>query len=130
MRRIILLTLLVCFIGALHAQSWMRYDANVLPSETSGASLDLTNLSQDTPGENFVEMLEIDPDISGNMYLRYIQPDDERVGGGGSATKMYRYYFRDGSGNDHPGTQFTLVARLKGLENWAELGLDRVLTSK
>lgn len=120
MRKLTLLTLLVIgLIGSISSQSWLRYDADVLPSETSGADFDLTSLSQDDPGENFVEELVDDPDISGNKLLRYIQPDDD-------ATKMYRFYFRDAGGNDHSGTQFTLVARMKGVDNWADLGLDRV----
>ncbi len=127
MRQITLLTLLIVgLMGGLQSQSWMRYDADILPSETGGTSFDLTSLSQDTPGDNFVEEIVDDADISGNKVLRYIQPDAERSGGGGGANKMYRFYFRDAGGNDHPGTQFTLVARLKGLDNWAELGLDRV----
>ncbi len=127
MRQLTLLTFLVVgLMSGLYCQSWMRYDADVLPSETSGTSLDLTNLSQDSPGDNFVEELIDDVDIPGNMILRYLQPDAERSGGGGGANKMYRFYFRDAGGNDHNGTQFTLVARLKGVDNWAELGLDRV----
>lgn len=127
MRQITLLTLLVVgLFSGLHSQSWLRYDADVLPSETEGASLDLTSLSQDTPGENFVEEIVADGDIAGNSVLRYIQPDAERIGGGGGATKMYRFYFEDETGAEYNGAQFTLVARIKGVDNWSELGLDRV----
>ncbi len=95
-------------------QQWMIYDASVLPSQTGGAAFDLTSLSQDSPGPNFVEMLESDPDIAGNSVLRYVQPDT-------NATKMYRTLFTGWTG-----TNLTLVTRLKGLPDWQMLGLDRV----
>lgn len=127
MRQLTLQLLLILGLSmGLSGQNWMRYDANVLPSETGGSTLDLTSLSQDTPGENFVEELVTDGDIDGNMILRYIQPDELATDGTSNANKMYRYIFRDTDGNDLEGDQYTVVARLKGVENWAELGLDRV----
>ena len=116
-----LLLLLSLLLGA-HlalAQQWMIYDASVLPNQTGGAALDLTSLSQNSPGPNFEEALVADPDIAGNSLLRYVQPDT-------SATKMYRFYFEDTTGATWGGSELTLVARLKGLDDWQALGLDRV----
>jgi hypothetical protein len=100
-------------------QEWLRYDANVLPSETEGSTFDLTDLSQDAPGTGFVEAIMDDPDIAGNSVLYYVQPD-------GGGTKMYRFNFQDTTGTDLPNTQFTMVTRVKGLADWEALGLRRV----
>ncbi|MBN2010572.1 T9SS type A sorting domain-containing protein, partial [candidate division KSB1 bacterium] len=82
---------------------WLVYDAGVLPAQTGsgGDSLDLTNLSQDAPGEGFVEEIVDDPDIAGNKVLQYLQPN---------GTKMYVYKFAD----DYNDSSLTLVARIKG----------------
>ncbi|MCB0854795.1 MAG: hypothetical protein KDD63_21385, partial [Bacteroidetes bacterium] len=99
--------------------SWMIYHADVLPNQTGGDPLDLSDLSQDAPGPNFEETLVGDPDIPGNSLLRYVQPDT-------SATKMYRFIFEDTTGAAWGGSEMTLVTRLRGLDDWQALGLDRV----
>lgn len=101
------------------AQQWQVYDASVLPSQTGGAALDLTTLSQNAPGPNFEEVLVPDPDIPGNSLLRYVQPDS-------AATKMYRFDFEDAGGTPWAGSELTLVARIRGLDDWQALGLDRL----
>ena len=83
---------------------WLVYDAGLLPTETEGAggdSLDLHDLSQNSPGPDFVEEIMDDPDIDGNKVLKYLQPNGER---------MYRYYFPEG----YNGKQYTMMARIKG----------------
>ncbi|MEZ4847425.1 MAG: hypothetical protein R3B93_02070 [Bacteroidia bacterium] len=102
------------WISSAFAQQWMVYDASVLPSQTGGNPLDLTSLSQDAPGPNFEEALVSDPDIAGNSLLRYVQPDT-------NSTKMYRFNMPSWGGQN-----LTLVARMKGLDDWQALGLDRV----
>ena len=124
-RTITLLLFVIAFISAGQAQ-WLLYDCSKLPSETGGDELDLTNLSQDAPGANFVEEIVADPEIDGNFLLRYVQPDEMNIAQDENATKMYRSYLRDGDGNDWKGSSMTIVARLKGVPNWQELGLDRV----
>ena len=99
--------------------SWLIYHADELPTQTGGDPLDLSSLSQDSPGPNFEEELVFDMEIPGNSLLRYVQPDT-------SATRMYRFYFEDTTGATWGGQNLTLVARLKGLDDWQELGLDRV----
>ena len=116
--RILLILLMVMSFAMLQAQSWQIYDASKLPSETGGDDLDLTKLSQDAPGANFVEVIMDDPDIPGNKLLRYVQSDDD-------ATKMYRHDLKNSDGSTWTGDKLTLVARIKGLDNWQELGLDR-----
>lgn len=126
MRRTITLMLMLsslCF--GLQAQ-WLLYDCSKLPSETGGDEFDLTNLSQDDPGPNFVEEIIEDPDEPGNFLLRYVQPDEMNITMDANATKMYRWYLEDENEDDWQGTDFTMVARLKGLPNWADLDLDRV----
>ena len=113
MRRIFTLLMLLAMVAGVNAQ-WQLYDASKLPSETAGDELDLTSLSQDAPGANFVEAIMDDPDIDGNSILQYLQPDDD-------ATKMYRS-FLDG----FVGDKMTMVARMRGVPNWEELGLDRI----
>lgn len=98
---------------------WRMYPATVLPGETGGEAFDLTSLSQNSPGPNFVEAIVPDPDIPANYLLRYEQPDT-------NATKMYRTFFEDSVGVAWTGQNFTLVARIRGLDNWQELGLDRI----
>ncbi len=91
---------------------WMVWDAGILPTETGsgGDSLDLSNLSQDSPGTEFVEEIIDDPDIKGNKIFKYLQPNGER---------MYRYYFPEGYG----GKAYTMMARVKGEEDEA---FDRI----
>jgi hypothetical protein len=60
-------------------------------------------LSQDNPGEGFVEEIIDDPDIAGNKILKYLQPT-------ASNTRMYRHKFDE----SYTGTEFTLIARIKG----------------
>jgi hypothetical protein len=124
-KALLLLPLFILGLTALSAQQWYFYDASDLPGETSGPSLAFDDFSQDNPGPNFVEEIIEDPDIPGNMLFRYIQPDD-MADGGGNATRMYRYFFTNPDGTDFAGTDFTIVARMKGLPDWEELGLDRV----
>lgn len=82
---------------------WLVYDAGILPSETDreGNHLDLTDLSQDAPGDGFIEEIIDDPDHAGNKLLKYLQPN---------GTKMYRYSFEE----DYTDTSLTLVARVAG----------------
>ncbi|MDA3929387.1 MAG: T9SS type A sorting domain-containing protein [Prolixibacteraceae bacterium] len=92
---------------------WLNYLADVLPAETTGegTSLDLTKLSSDSPGENFTQTIVADTLIEGNNLLEYLQPDGKT---------MYRSDFPD----EFTGTAFTLVARVKGIEDEA---YDRVM---
>jgi hypothetical protein len=121
MQKHLLLLFVLCFwgISLSYGQQWMVYDASVLPNQTSGEALDLTSLSQDAPGPNFEEQLINDPDIPGNSLLRYVQPDT-------NSTKMYRFIFQDTTGAAWTGQNLTLVARIKGLDDWQTLGLDRI----
>ena len=117
MKQLILL-FFVCFTGiSLNAQAWLRYEADVLPASTSGEAFDLSGVSQSAPGPNFEEAIIVDSDIAGNNILRYVQPD---------GTLMYQFKFQDASGADIDNAQFTLVSRVKGLEEWEALGLNRV----
>lgn len=124
-RLLILFFFLIALVTGGQAQ-WLLYDCSKLPSATGGDELDLTDLSQDDPGPNFVEEIMADPDIPGNFLLRYIQPDEMNVAMDANATKMYRNNLEDGQGGNWGGTQMTMVARLKGLPNWEELDLDRI----
>ncbi|MDZ7722647.1 MAG: hypothetical protein U5R06_07480 [candidate division KSB1 bacterium] len=88
-------------VTQLNAQ-WLIYDASVLPAETGTGeyTLDLTSVSDNSPGENFVEEIIADPDIPGNQLLKYLHPDGKT---------MYRYYFDDA----YSDSAFTLMARVK-----------------
>ncbi len=111
--------LTVCMAVPSFGQQWLFYDASVLPSATAGQSLDLSALSQNSPGPNFEEVILADPDISGNSLLRYVSAD-------ASSTKMYLFQFEDAVGTPWTGADLTLVARIKGLDDWQALGLDRI----
>ena len=82
---------------------WLVYDANILPSETGseGDSLDLTNVSDNSPGPGLVEEIIDDPDIAGNKLLKYLHPDGK---------KMYRHNFYE----DYEDSSLTMMARIKG----------------
>ena len=116
MRRIFTLLMCVAIAAGVNAQ-WLLYDASKLPSETGGDELDLTSLSQDEPGPNFVEAIMADPDIAGNSFLQFLSPD---------GTKMYRSFLEDVGGTPWGGQAMTMVARMKGSPDWENLGLDRV----
>ena len=117
MKQLILL-FCFCFMGiSLNAQAWLRYEADVLPANTAGEAFDLSGVSQGAPGPNFEEAIIVDADIAGNNLLRYVQPD---------GTLMYQFKFQDASGADIDNAQFTLVSRVKGLDEWEALGLNRV----
>jgi hypothetical protein len=87
---------------------WKVYDGSVLPTESDTLDyLDLSSLSEDSPGPDMVEEILEDPDISGNYVFQYLQPTSPYK-------RMYRTYF-----NDYwQGTDFTLIARSKGLEGY------------
>ena len=95
---------MICLFLGSQAQVWKIYDASVHPSNTGGGgdTLDLTSLSEDERGPNFVDTLLEDPEIPGNMLLHFYQPDDGKM--------MYRSYFDE----EWTGTEFTIVARIKG----------------
>jgi len=83
---------------------WMVYDAGILPSATADCgpdTLDLSSVSDDSPGTGFVEEIIDDPDITGNKLLKYLQPDGKT---------MYRHYFDE----RFVDSSFTLIARVKG----------------
>ncbi|MGC9364055.1 MAG: T9SS type A sorting domain-containing protein [Fidelibacterota bacterium] len=89
---------------------WRIYDGSVLPTETSGGgdSLDISNLSEDSPGTDMVEVIVDDPDISGNKLFQYEQP------GQYGEKRMYRSYF-----NEYwKGTEFTLIFRTRALDGY------------
>ncbi len=88
-------------VTQLQAQ-WLTYDASVLPSETGtgGDVLDLTSVSDDSPGEGFIQEIIDDPAITGNKILKYLHPDGKT---------MYRHYFDEA----YTDSAFTLVARVK-----------------
>ncbi len=88
---------------------WKIYDGSLLPMETGsgGDSLSLASLSEDSPGPDMVELIIDDPDISGNKLFQYEQPTSPYK-------RMYRTYL-----NDYwRGTEFTLIARTKGLPDY------------
>lgn len=122
---VLLLSLMITCLAFVSAQQWYFYDASELPGPTSGPSLAFDDLSQDAPGPNFVEEIIDDLDIPGNKILRYIQPDASNAEGG-NATRMYRYFFTNPDGSAFTTDKFTIVARMKGLPNWEELGLSRL----
>jgi len=82
---------------------WMVYDGSVLPQQTlpGGDSLDITSLSDDSPGTGLVEEIIADPDNEGNSLFKYLNPDGKR---------NYRHYFAD----DFTDSAFTIMARVKG----------------
>ncbi|MBN1154466.1 T9SS type A sorting domain-containing protein, partial [candidate division KSB1 bacterium] len=82
---------------------WLVYDASILPSETGseGDSLDLTVVSDNSPGPGLVEEIIDDTDIEGNKLLKYLHPDGK---------KMYRHNFYEG----YEDSAFTMMARVKG----------------
>ena len=85
---------------------WLVYDAGILPSETAdcgGDTLDLSSVSDGSPGTGFVEEIIDDPDISGNKLLKYLQPD-------AAAKTMYRHYMDEVNAAE----SITLMARVKG----------------
>ena len=89
--------------------NWLVYNGSVLPSETGIGenNWDLTSVSQASPGADFVEQVIADTNISGNMLLEYQQP---------TATYTYMYQYKyDADG--YTGTDFTLVARIKAIDN-------------
>lgn len=81
---------------------WLVYDANILPTETGsgGDTLDLSDLSQDSPGPGFVEEIIDDSNIEGNKVLKFLMPQ---------GTRMYRYSFSD----DYTDSAFTMMTRVK-----------------
>jgi len=88
---------------------WLVYDGSLLPTETFSGndSLDISSLSEDSPGPDMVEQIIDDPDISGNKLFKYLQPTSPYK-------RMYRTYFSD----YWNGTEFTLVVRTKGLPDY------------
>ena len=86
-----------------NAQSWKVYDASILPSETTdgGDSLDISSVSDDSPGAGFIQEIIDDPDIQGNKLLKYLHPDGKT---------MYRHYFDE----SYTDSSLTLIARVSG----------------
>ena len=113
-RKIYLLNfLLLIFVISASAQNWQIYDGSVLPSETSnnGDTLDISSVSDDSPGADMVAEVMLDPNIPGNKIFKYLQPDGKRT-------------FRHDFTGTYSGTDFTIVARLKGVNDPA---FDRVM---
>ena len=97
----IVCSFLLVFSATIQAQ-WQVYDAGVLPAETgTGGMLDLTVVSDNSPGPGMIQEIIDDPDITGNKLLKYLHPDGKT---------MFRHNF-DGSYTD---SSFTLMARVKG----------------
>ncbi|MFC2138907.1 cadherin-like beta sandwich domain-containing protein, partial [Bacteroidota bacterium] len=96
--------LLLSFTLLITAQEWLIYDASVLPAETDGGhdTLDLTELSEDSRGVNFIEELIEDTEIPGNKILKHIQPDAD-------AKLLYKHSFD----SLYTGESFTIIARMK-----------------
>lgn len=95
---------IILMIGVpLQAQSWQVYDGGVLPSATGSGedSLDISNVSDDSPGAGMVQEIMDDPDISGNKIFKYLHPDGKTT---------FRHYFDDAFVDSN----FTMVARIKG----------------
>ncbi|HYW95941.1 MAG TPA: hypothetical protein VE870_10165, partial [Bacteroidales bacterium] len=94
------------------AQNWQIYDGSVLPSETgTGDMLDISSYSDDSPGADMISEIVLDPVIPGNKLFKYFQPDGKRT-------------FRHDMTAGWTGTDFTIVARLKGNNDPA---YDRVM---
>ena len=90
---------------------WLVYDASILPAETAGAggdTLDLSSISDGSPGTGFVEEIIDDLDNTGNKLLKYLQPD-------GAGKTMYRHYF----GDEFVDSSFTMLARIRGEQDVA-----------
>ncbi|MBN2519624.1 MAG: cadherin-like beta sandwich domain-containing protein, partial [Bacteroidales bacterium] len=104
MKKIFFFCILINVTLLLSPKGWLIYDGSVLPIETSDGndSLDISDLSEDSRGANFIKEIIDDIDIPGNKVLKAIWPDD-------GAKLLYRHYFDSTyTGN------FTLAARLKG----------------
>lgn len=98
--------LIVDFGPEPYIPKWLVYDAGVLPSATAdcgGDTLDISEISQGSPGTGFVEEIIDDPDNIGNKLLKYLQPE-------AAATTMYRHNLDA----EDAGPSFTLMARVKG----------------
>ncbi len=83
---------------------WLVYDASMIPQDTEGAggdTLAFSDLSQDSPGDGFVEEIIDDADIDGNKLLKFLAPN---------GTRMYRYKYAE----DYTDSAFTMMARIKG----------------
>jgi hypothetical protein len=95
-----------------NAQVWSVYDGSVLPVNTdNGVQLDIHNVNDNSPGPGFSVQIIDDPDNPGNKILDYRNPDGKTT---------YRYNFPA----EFTGTNYTLVARLKG--NGDAVAYDRV----
>ncbi|MDZ7722648.1 MAG: hypothetical protein U5R06_07485 [candidate division KSB1 bacterium] len=57
-----------------------------MPENTGGGgdTLDITSVSDNSPGADMVQEIIDDPDIEGNKLLKYLQPDGKT---------MFRHYF-------------------------------------
>ncbi|MBN2011244.1 hypothetical protein JW960_18010, partial [candidate division KSB1 bacterium] len=100
----VLSLLLVLFAsGQLGAQSWLIYDGSVLPDATAGGgdTLNITSLSDNSPGAGLVEEIIDDPNNPGNKIFKYLHPDGKL---------MHRHNFDA----EYADSAFTFIARIKG----------------
>jgi type IX secretion system substrate protein len=86
----------------LNAQSWKVYNGSLLPDVTGsgGDSLDISDLSDNSPGPGIIKEIIDDPIISGNKLLKYLNPDGKQT---------FRHYFD----SEYADSTFTIMARIK-----------------
>lgn len=95
------------------AQNWQVYDGSVLPSESgTGDMLDVSNYSDDSPGDGMIAEVIADPNMPGNSLFKYFHPDGKRT-------------FRHNMTDTYTDTSFTIVVRVKG--NNDPVNYDRVM---
>ncbi len=115
MKKFLLCLSLIAGIAFLvNAQSWMVYDASVLPSATGGGgdTIDFTNVSDNSPGAGMIQEILVDHEIPDNKVFQYFHPDGKTT---------FRHNFND----TYLDTAFTIVARLKGCGDLTSF--DRVM---
>jgi len=113
MRKLYILLTLFFVAFTAGAQNWQVYDGSVLPSETStGDMLDVSNYSDDSPGDDMIAEVIADANIPGNSVFKYFQPDGKRT-------------FRHNMSDTYSDTSFTIVVRVKG--NSDPVNYDRVM---
>jgi hypothetical protein len=102
----IILFVLACSFGYLQAQGWYVYDGSQNPLDAAGWAGSSIN-----PGPNMVEEVIDDPEITGNKFFLYVQPDELSIPEDQTARKLYVRNFDAGTATSG---KVTVVARLKG----------------
>jgi hypothetical protein len=109
-----LFIVLTTLVFTVNAQSWMVYDASVLPSATGGGgdTIDFTNVSDNSPGAEMIQEILADHEIPDNKVFQYFHPDGKTT-------------FRHDFNGTYIDSSFTIVARLKGCGDI--VSFDRVM---